>query len=441
MDYDLQGYRVIAIFGKKRNAQSMSASQSVTLSESTPSKSRSIISESASHSLDRDRPVLEEEDFTSKSNLPSDKSLWQRGETINKKLNKDADWKVQLHTSESAFNALIVLVVYGTRGNSGPIIIGTSDCEKCLFRAGNIDQFKVNLAGIGEIFKIRLEVNQVMKSELPYWGLIKAVFENMVTHEQITFDFTNRPFIRMFNHCQLSREQVRSGEPVKDVLPVEILTSDGLDPSAGVVLYRIKLYTRSVSEANQQSYPNPKATLLGRYGDTGRRLIVLVNPSFEKLDDNDEDNLEVYECFIEAVYLGCLTQCRIGPISASPSGARLCLDIEVVDPLTGEIYRFPANLWIGPTEKEDMKEASLQPQVKQMVQQLTESVSENVKKYNFWLSFDEAVPFTITPFDRKKELQWLPVDSDDVSSPIIKYIISYFVLPKQPLMVFIGLSG
>ncbi|VDK24153.1 unnamed protein product [Taenia asiatica] len=262
----------------------------------------------------------------------------------------DADWKNQLHTSESAFNADIVLVVYGTRGNSGPIIIRTSDCEKRLFRAGNIDEFK------------------------------------------------------------LSRKQIRSGESVRDSLPAEILSSDGLDPSAGLVLYRMKFYARVSLESIQQGHLGPKATLLGRYGDTGRRLIVLTTPFAKKLDDD----LEVFECFLEAVYLGFLTHCRIGPISESRLGARFCVGIEVVDPMTSEIYRFPANVLIGSNKGRHMKEATLQREdassvlfdglntiddtddnerrqlrmsVTQMVQQLTESVSENVKKYNFWRKF------------------------------------------------------
>eukprot|EP00108_Taenia_solium_P009539 TsM_000358000 transcript=TsM_000358000 gene=TsM_000358000 len=333
-------YPLIVEFGKRRNASCMSASQLVTLSKLASSKNLTRISGSTLHTLDRDESEHEEQLFNPKANQNNEKSLLNRSETMNKKLNENADWKIQLHTSESAFNADIVLVVYGTRGNSGPIIIGTSDCEKCLFRAGNIDEFKVSLTGIGPIFKIRLEVNPVNGSELPYWGLTKVVFKNMVTQEQIVFDFTNRPFIRLFNHCQLSREQIRSGESVRDSLPAEILSSDGLDPSAGLVLYRMKFYARVSSESIQQGHLGPKANLHGRYGDTGRRLIVLTTPFAKKLDDD----LEVFECFLEAVYLGFLTHCRIGPISESRLGARFCVGIEVVDPLTGEIYRFPANV-------------------------------------------------------------------------------------------------
>ncbi|CUT99550.1 lipoxygenase domain containing protein [Echinococcus multilocularis] len=350
-------YPLIVKFGKRRNAPNMSPSQSITLSESTLSKNHTRVSGSTLKSSDQDDSKYEEHPFNPNANTANEKGLLNRSETINKKLNKYADWKVQLHTSESAFNALIVLVVYGTTGNSGPIIIGTSDCEKCLFRAGNIDDFKVNLAGIGPIFKIRLEVNPLNESELPYWGLIKVVFENMVTQEQIAFDFTNRPFIRMSNHCQLSREQIRSGNPLGDPLPTEILSSDGLDPSAGLVLYRVKFYARAVSEAEQQIPLGPKVTLFGRYGDTGRRLIVLSDPFAKKLDNN----LEVFECLLEAVYLGSLTHCLIGPISESPLEGRFCVGIGVADPMTGKIYRFPANVLIGSGGGGQIREVTIKP--------------------------------------------------------------------------------
>ncbi|KAL5106091.1 Oxygen-regulated protein 1 [Taenia crassiceps] len=396
-------YPLIVEFGKRRSASCTPPSQPVTLNESTSCEQLAPIARPTSYALGQDTAKLEEQLSNPNATLTSDES-----ETVSERLNSDADWKIQLHTSESAFNALIVLVVYGTRGNSGPIIIGTSDCEKRLFRAGNIDEFRVSLTGIGLIFKIRLEVNAVNGSELPYWALTKVVFENVITQEQILFDFTNRPFIRMFNHCQLSREQIRSNELGRDSLPAEILSSDGLDPRAGLVLYSMKFYARASSKSIQQSHLGPKATLLGRYGDTGRRQIVLTTPFSEQLDDD----LEVFECLLEAVYLGPLTHCRIGPIAQSRLEARFCVGIDVVDPMTGEIYRFPANVWIGSDEGGQMKEATLQPEdsslilsdmhniadntdseyrqlhksVTQMVQQLTESVSENVRKYNFWQS-------------------------------------------------------
>ena len=81
---------------------------------------------------------------------------------------------------------------------------------------------------------------------------------------------------------------MRSGEPVRDHLPSEILNSDGLDPSVGLVLYRVKLHTEKRSDEINQIQRGPKVTLFGRYGDTGRRLILLTNPCTEKVDNKEE---------------------------------------------------------------------------------------------------------------------------------------------------------
>uniref|UniRef100_A0A5K3FD84 PLAT domain-containing protein n=1 Tax=Mesocestoides corti TaxID=53468 RepID=A0A5K3FD84_MESCO len=219
---------------------------------------------STPHSLDADEPTTapdtptsvngsrrsedSKDDEASETSGPR-KSPLRRGGTINKKLDKESDWKVKLHTSESAYNSLVVLVVYGARGDSGPIILGSSDGENALFRAGNIDEFKINLADIGPLFKIRLEVSPVNESKLPYWGLYL-----------------------------------------------------------------------------------------------------------------------VYVCRLEAVYLGPLERCTIGPVAEPGGHGNLCESIDVLDPLTNSQYRFPAHVWIGTEWGCGAREVSLQPEGSRSVQ-------------------------------------------------------------------------
>jgi hypothetical protein len=50
-------------------------------------------------------------------------------------------------SSESAENADVAVVVYGDKGSSGRIILGKAR-DKELFRAGNMDEFKVVLCCI-----------------------------------------------------------------------------------------------------------------------------------------------------------------------------------------------------------------------------------------------------------------------------------------------------
>uniref|UniRef100_A0A5K3FHB8 PLAT domain-containing protein n=1 Tax=Mesocestoides corti TaxID=53468 RepID=A0A5K3FHB8_MESCO len=343
---------------------------------------------STPHSLDADEPTTapdtptsvngsrrsedSKDDEASETSGPR-KSPLRRGGTINKKLDKESDWKVKLHTSESAYNSLVVLVVYGARGDSGPIILGSSDGENALFRAGNIDEFKINLADIGPLFKIRLEVSPVNESKLPYWGLYLVIFENMVTHASVMFDFTNRPFMRTYSNCQLSREQVVCGkEPDQQVrarLPLEVLSPDELDPSVGLVVYSVKLRLALSDETVTPSdirgfYSGPKISLLGHYGGTGRRTVGLNNS--EPSEGNGD--LKVYVCRLEAVYLGPLERCTIGPVAEPGGHGNLCESIDVLDPLTNSQYRFPAHVWIGTEWGCGAREVSLQPEGSRSVQ-------------------------------------------------------------------------
>ena len=54
----------------------------------------------------------------------------------------DGDWKVFVTTDESNDGGDVTMVVYGDKGNSGPIVLGKAT-DSGLFSAGNLDEFKV----------------------------------------------------------------------------------------------------------------------------------------------------------------------------------------------------------------------------------------------------------------------------------------------------------
>nr|VZI34589.1 unnamed protein product [Spirometra erinaceieuropaei] len=294
-----------------------------------------------------------------------------RSGTIEKKSDKESDWKIQLFTSESAYNSLVVLVVYGVNGCSGPIILGASGSEKGLFRAGNVDEFKVNLRGIGPIFKIRLEVNPVDDSELPYWGLQQVIFKNELNQKHLRFDFVGRAFVSTYGHCQLAREQLLSTKSYEDApgcaLPPQLLREDGRDPSVGLVLYRVQLCVLSTPEAASDltdSAPVPHLALFGEFGDTGRRPVALVIQKNGHMQDSTDRPLQVYESLIEAVYIGTLKNCILGPVEEedeTKDSHYLCTGVIVTDPLTGEEYRLPAQAWLSHRTVSNFKEVSLLP--------------------------------------------------------------------------------
>ena len=56
---------------------------------------------------------------------------------------KDGDWQVTVTSSKAAKNAVIVLVVYGSQGNSGSIILGRAT-QNGMFADGKQDEFSVS---------------------------------------------------------------------------------------------------------------------------------------------------------------------------------------------------------------------------------------------------------------------------------------------------------
>lgn len=114
--------------------------------------------------------------------------------------------------------------------------------------------------------------------------VIKITFENMASGARLVFDFTNRPFIRTFSHCQLSREQTlyaaNSDSPLRQLLPVEVLRPDHLDPSAGLVIYCVRLHLRtsqSTVTGLQDFQRGRNIAIFGQFGDTGSRMMALAN--------------------------------------------------------------------------------------------------------------------------------------------------------------------
>ncbi len=138
-------------------------------------------------------------------------------------------------------------------------------------------------------------------------------------------------------------------QPLRELLPIEVLRSDGLDPSAGLVLYRVKLYLQVHDETSQSTSNSDKAfqrgphiAIFGQYGDSGRRMIAFTNP----VGGTNEEDVKIFDCLLEAVYLGPLQRCTIGPVVANgnPTNGSLCVGVEVFDPMTGEMFHFPADV-------------------------------------------------------------------------------------------------
>ncbi|TPP59434.1 hypothetical protein FGIG_05465 [Fasciola gigantica] len=234
---------------------------------------------------------------------------------------KENDWKVSIATTKEARNCSVILVVYGLLANSGPILIGRSDDEdKQLFRADSTDGFMV-------------------------------LFENCITDQRLSFNFSGRPFGRTLNFCQYCREQV----------PEDLMTEpDSLPDSRqgsivdrvnelriGLVHYQVRLELHAeFGWTEDQSQFEPHISLVGKYGDCGRRLTPLVEPTFIK--SGEADHFWLFETAIEAVYLGELTKCLLGPVDVNTTHTDaertgpFCSRVSVSDPINQLLYFFQA---------------------------------------------------------------------------------------------------
>ncbi|KAF5402760.1 hypothetical protein PHET_03982 [Paragonimus heterotremus] len=268
----------------------------------------------------------------------------------------ERDWKVSIATCSSAKNCNVLLFVYGLQANSGPILIGQSEDEKCLFRSNSTDSFMIVLDRIGAIYKIRFELTPLDNVKEVWWEISEVVLENYITGERLSFDFSGRPIGRNPNFCQLSREQ--AFDESASVLKTHLLydSQDSLsaiqdvDVEFHLVLYRARLELQSDSEWTKR-HPSfePHISLVGKYGDSGRRMLPIIQQVY--LTASEQEGISLFEAEIEAVYLGDLNRCLLGPVDVTPQldGERiriLCTGVTVLDPSTEKTYYFHANTWL-----------------------------------------------------------------------------------------------
>ncbi|KAK4474685.1 hypothetical protein MN116_000729 [Schistosoma mekongi] len=264
---------------------------------------------------------------------------------------KDSNWKLSIYTEKLAQNCEVILVVYGTDGNSGPILIGRSNDVKGLFQANRIDNFMIILENVGMIYKIRLEVNQINPDVQSEWEVDKVILENVEVSKPLIFDFSGRPFGKYKNFCCLSREQVISVNLLNNT---SITMKHQLNNELQLFLlnYRIQIEF-SYNVTNSKDISNisiePYICLIGQYGDCGRRLIGSITG--KQLISVEKRNVLILDTLIEAAYLGEVTSCFLGPVDVEdkPQEERtglLCTDILIWDTKKEVIYEFPSETWL-----------------------------------------------------------------------------------------------
>lgn len=95
-------------------------------------------------------------------------------------LSPDDEWRLCVQSATSATQgANVAVYLYGWTANSGRIQLGATGA---LFQANNRDEFKINLKDLGDLIKIRVELELDNASQiLPTWSLQQVIRKSSVS--------------------------------------------------------------------------------------------------------------------------------------------------------------------------------------------------------------------------------------------------------------------
>ncbi|XP_030300550.1 lipoxygenase homology domain-containing protein 1 [Calypte anna] len=168
-------------------------------------------------------------------------------------LPSDDEWKVSVLTGNARSEANIILWIYGDRGVAGPITLG-KDNRKQLFLPGQEDEFQVKIKSTGNIYKIRVELDELL-NEKSEWNFQRVTLINLKSKETLNFPGNTR----------LSKNH--DDRAFLWELPV---VEDG-KPIYPIVLYHVYVYTGDMEQADSDL--SVYLCIYGTRGDSGQRLL------------------------------------------------------------------------------------------------------------------------------------------------------------------------
>ncbi|KAM9387408.1 LOW QUALITY PROTEIN: oxygen-regulated protein 1 [Phaethornis superciliosus] len=194
-------------------------------------------------------------------------------------LPSDDEWKVSVLTGKAGSEANIILWIYGDRGVAGPITL-CKDNRKLLFLPRQGDEFQVKIKNIGSIYKIRIELDELL-SEKSEWNLQRIkIYGNLVL-------FSRREALQRVNQVIVGiaaslGDTARSEEQGKTEFPGKSKNHDdraflwelpGVEdgkPIYPIVLYHVYVYTGDMEQADSDL---SVYLCIGTRGDSGQRLL------------------------------------------------------------------------------------------------------------------------------------------------------------------------
>uniref|UniRef100_A0A8C3RE76 Oxygen-regulated protein 1 n=1 Tax=Cyanoderma ruficeps TaxID=181631 RepID=A0A8C3RE76_9PASS len=168
-------------------------------------------------------------------------------------LPSDDEWKLSILTGNAGTEARIALWIYGDRGLTGPITLG-KDNRKQLFFPRQEDDFQVKIDSIGNIYKIRIELDG-LPNEQPEWNLQRVILQHLKSKKTLNFP----------TNTWLSKN--RDDKEFVCELPVV----EAGKPIYPIALYHVYVHTGDLEQAETDSAVY--LCIYGKRGDSGLRLL------------------------------------------------------------------------------------------------------------------------------------------------------------------------
>ncbi|XP_029868281.2 oxygen-regulated protein 1 [Aquila chrysaetos chrysaetos] len=260
-------------------------------------------------------------------------------------LPSDDEWKVSMLTGNPGTEANVVLWIYGDRGVSGPISLG-KDNRKQLFLPRQEDEFQVKIKNIGNIYKIRIELDELL-NEQSEWNLQRVTLQHLKSKKTLNFpantwlskNHDDRDFL-----CELPA--VEAGKPIYPI-----------------VLYHVYVYTGDMEQADTDSAVY--LCIYGKRGDSGLRLLHKsgIPVTFQR------GMVNAFE--VEAVSLGELQKVLLRCEAGAKSQIWYCDKVIVREAENNSEYVFNCERWLPFTSQDVIhSEIELYPREFQLNQQL-----------------------------------------------------------------------
>ncbi|XP_048796074.1 lipoxygenase homology domain-containing protein 1-like isoform X1 [Lagopus muta] len=262
------------------------------------------------------------------------------------------DWKVSVLTGSAGARANATLWIYGDGGADGPITLGKEN-RKQLFLPRQEDEFQVKLKRVGNIYKIRIELGELLNKQSE-WNIQRVTLQHLMSKKTLNFPANtwlsksdgDRDFV-----CELPL--VEAGKPIYPI-----------------ILYHVNVYTGDLEQADTDS--PVYLCIFGERGDSGQRLLQKSGIPVKFL----RGKVNAFE--VKAVSLGKLQKVLLRCEANSKSQYWYCDKVIVREDGNNSEYVFNCERWL-PFMSQGVihSEMELYPQEFQTTQQLKRQEAAN----------------------------------------------------------------